>query len=234
MSFQTQVGVQLATGVVGELAFEGPLRADTHILNSASAANNVIGRAFTMVAGAENEARAGGTGVFAGILANPKAYASGGTQADGTLAPSLVLRNGEIGEFVYMGIMFVSVDNTGVVGDLVQYDETTGELSLVADSVQVTGSIATTTLTVSAVGKGVLAVGMSITGPNIAPGTIITALGTGTGGTGTYTVNNSQTAASGAITAASVPTSGNKFVPNATVHRWNVAVAGLACIKLTN
>jgi hypothetical protein len=64
----------------------------------------------------------------------------------------------------------------------------------------VTGSIAGTTLTVSAVGSGALVVGMEISGANVAPGTVITALGTGTGGTGTYTVNNSQTAASGTIT----------------------------------
>jgi hypothetical protein len=64
----------------------------------------------------------------------------------------------------------------------------------------VTGAIAATTLTVSAVTSGTLVVGMELTGPNVAPGTVITGLGTGTGGTGTYTVNVSQTAASGTIT----------------------------------
>lgn len=232
--FQAQVNSDMATGVVGELAFEGPLRAAPFILRSADAANNVIGRAFTVVPGEEGVAQAGGTGVFAGILANPKVYASAGTAADGTLAPSLVLRNEEIGELVDMGIIFVNLGNTAVVGDLVQYDVTTGALSAVADSVEVTGAIDTTTLTVSAVEKGVLAVGQAITGPNIAPGTIITALGTGTGGTGTYTVNNSQTAASGTITAASVPSAGNAFVPNAKVDRWDVTAPGLAVVRLTN
>jgi hypothetical protein len=36
-------------------------------------------------------------------------------------------------------------------------------------------------------------------------GTVITALGTGKGGTGTYKVSVSQTVASGMITAANVP-----------------------------
>jgi hypothetical protein len=64
----------------------------------------------------------------------------------------------------------------------------------------VTGSIATTTLTVTAVTSGALAVGQIITGTNVLAGTRITALGTGTGGTGTYTVSQTQTVASTTIT----------------------------------
>jgi hypothetical protein len=64
----------------------------------------------------------------------------------------------------------------------------------------VTGSIATTELTVTAVTSGTLAVGQIITGTNVIAGTRITALGTGTGGTGTYTVSQSQTVASTTIT----------------------------------
>ena len=64
----------------------------------------------------------------------------------------------------------------------------------------VTGSIAGTVLTVTAVTSGTLAVGQIITGTNVLPGTRITALGTGTGGTGTYTVSQSQTVASTTIT----------------------------------
>ncbi|MES2783013.1 MAG: hypothetical protein V4657_09470 [Pseudomonadota bacterium] len=67
----------------------------------------------------------------------------------------------------------------------------------------VTGSIATTTLTVTAVTSGTLSVGQVITGTNVLPGTMIKAFGTGTGGTGTYTVTVSQTVASTTITAAS-------------------------------
>lgn len=64
-----------------------------------------------------------------------------------------------------------------------------------------TGTIAGTTLTVSAVASGALAVGQVISGAGVTAGTKITALGTGTGGTGTYTVDTSQTASSTTISA---------------------------------
>ena len=59
-----------------------------------------------------------------------------------------------------------------------------------------TGSISGQTLTVTAIDFGTILVGAALFGTNVASGTIISALGTGTGGTGTYTVSNSQTVAS--------------------------------------
>lgn len=67
----------------------------------------------------------------------------------------------------------------------------------------VTGAISGTTLTVSAVTSGTLGVNQPISGSGVSTGTYITALGSGTGGTGTYTVNNSQTASSTTITSLS-------------------------------
>lgn len=64
-----------------------------------------------------------------------------------------------------------------------------------------TGSISSTTLTVTSVTNGVLAVGSFISGSGITAGTYITAYGTGTGGAGTYTVSASQTVASTTITS---------------------------------
>ena len=49
-----------------------------------------------------------------------------------------------------------------------------------------------TVLTIATAVSGVLRVGMTVIGDGIAAGTIITALGSGTGGVGTYTVNKSQ------------------------------------------
>jgi hypothetical protein len=67
-----------------------------------------------------------------------------------------------------------------------------------------TGSIATTTLTVTAVNYGVLQVGQTVVGVGVASGTTITAFGTGTGGIGNYTISHSQTVASESMmTAAS-------------------------------
>ena len=64
-----------------------------------------------------------------------------------------------------------------------------------------------TVLTVTAVISGVLAVGQTVTGEGVTAGTRITALVGGSGGTGTYTVNNSQNIASTNI-IAQVVTSG--------------------------
>jgi hypothetical protein len=68
-----------------------------------------------------------------------------------------------------------------------------------------TGSISTTTLTVTSVLSGTIAVGQAIFGNNISQNTVITALGTGTGGVGTYTVSNSQTTASTTINSVASP-----------------------------
>ena len=65
-----------------------------------------------------------------------------------------------------------------------------------------TGSIATTTLTVTAMLSGSpIVLGMYIDGSSVTDGSYITAFGTGTGGIGTYTVSASSTASSTTITA---------------------------------
>jgi len=56
-----------------------------------------------------------------------------------------------------------------------------------------TGTISGTTLTVTAVTNGTIGVGQSLFGVGITSETVITALGTGSGGVGTYTINISQT-----------------------------------------
>jgi hypothetical protein len=61
-----------------------------------------------------------------------------------------------------------------------------------------------TTLNVSAISSGILEVGDVIEGTGVAVGTKITALGTGTGGIGTYTVNISQLVVQTAMTGNSV------------------------------
>jgi hypothetical protein len=69
-----------------------------------------------------------------------------------------------------------------------------------------TGSIAATTLTITAVTTGVLGVGAVISGTGITLGTTVTALGTGIGGVGTYTVSVSQSASATTITSPIVVT----------------------------
>jgi len=89
----------------------------------------------------------------------------------------------------------------------------TGPITLGAGFVG-NGSIAATTLTIATATSGAVAVGSTIAGSGITAGTVITALGTGTGGIGTYTVDISQSASSTAITAAVIVTvsSGARWV----------------------
>ena len=58
-----------------------------------------------------------------------------------------------------------------------------------------TGSIAGTVLTVTAVEFGSIIVGAPVYGAGVTAGTYVAALGTGTGGVGTYTVSTAQTVA---------------------------------------
>jgi hypothetical protein len=68
-----------------------------------------------------------------------------------------------------------------------------------------TGSITGTTLTVTVMQSGTIAVGQAIFGQGVAQNSVITALGTGSGGVGTYTVSDSQTVASTAINSVASP-----------------------------
>lgn len=68
-----------------------------------------------------------------------------------------------------------------------------------------TGSISGTTLTVTSVLSGTIAIGQAIFGQGVDQNTVITALGTGSGGVGTYTVSDSQTVASTSINSVASP-----------------------------
>ena len=93
----------------------------------------------------------------------------------------------------------------------VAYDSNPGTFNI-DDEAVITGVInngsssAGTVLNVTVVTSGTLRVGMRIIGTGITAGTYISALGTGSGGTGTYTVNNSQLITSQTLTAKVVAT----------------------------
>ncbi len=100
-----------------------------------------------------------------------------------------------------------------------------------AVAASVTGAIAGTTLTVSVVSSGTLSIGQVLSGSGLTSGTRITAFLTGTGGTGTYTVDKSQTFASGAITGAAGSTyvEGEDYIVNRTLG-WIKAINGGAIL----
>jgi Glycosyl hydrolase family 76 len=70
-----------------------------------------------------------------------------------------------------------------------------------APAAKVTASISGTTMTVSSISAGKVVVGQIVQGAGVSAGTQVTALGSGTGGIGTYTVSVSQTVPSETMTA---------------------------------
>lgn len=76
-----------------------------------------------------------------------------------------------------------------------------------------TGTISTTTLTVSAMAPGSAPIGLGTTlaGTGVTAATKITALGTGTGGVGTYTIDTSQTVSSATAMTAAASTAQQAF-----------------------
>ena len=132
MAFQSSVALNQGFVVGGDIVFEGSTRATPGVVKvgsgGAAATDIVVGRAFTIDA-ADGQYYPGGTGVFGGILANSNAYASFGTSAGGSLAPTLVLPAGEVGEFLEMGEILVQLTNAAAIGAAVKFNNTTGVLS---------------------------------------------------------------------------------------------------------
>jgi len=88
-----------------------------------------------------------------------------------------------------------------------------------------TGSISGTTLTVASMSSGTITAGQSLFGIGVTNETVITALGTGTGGAGTYTINLSQTVASSSLSSATV---GAQVTASVGVNFSTVAITGVA------
>lgn len=126
MAFPSTVISDLVSGIPGEISFDVPYTGIAATINSASAANNVFGRACTYVDEAVETIGAGGTGKFAGILVNPKAHAvtfigdTADTVPNGT--PVEVMHEGEcyvllsVGTAVTIGDPVYFVNATGVIG----------------------------------------------------------------------------------------------------------------------
>jgi uncharacterized protein DUF3383 len=115
-----------------------------------------------------------------------------------TTVPSNTLVNGAVitGTGVTAGT-YIENQLTGTAGGIGTYAVSASQV--VAAGTSLTGAYGT--LTVTVVGSGTLSINETLAGAGVTSGTQITALGTGTGGTGTYFVNPSQTASSTTITA---------------------------------
>lgn len=134
MGFQSSVALQQGFGVPGELFTDGPYRAESFTLVSASAAYNIIGAtAYTVTSQGVAEAGSGGALGFAGILVDPKNQALFGSSGN-ALGPTLTLANQSQAELLTMGTIIVTLPASANIGDYVLYDNTTGALETMAPS----------------------------------------------------------------------------------------------------
>jgi hypothetical protein len=152
-----------------------------------------------------------------GLNASPPAAAS----VTGAIAPATASVTGSIaGNVMYVTgvtsgtlVAGAAISGTGITAGTKIANQISGTPGGIGEyAVSIAQIVASTTisatygtLTVSAVGSGTLAVGQTLSGSGITAGTLITALGTGTGLTGTYFVNLTQTAASTTVAAAATP-----------------------------
>lgn len=231
MGFQTTVNLTQGFGVQGEIIYDGPVRSAPWNLVSTPEANVIGATAYTVVSPGTDTtagtATAGGTGVYCGILANPKTATFTGTIG----TPTMTLPDDAIGELVTMGQITLLLTTTANPGDLLYFNNTTGVLSSIAPVTSFTGVITVTTgaLATSLLTSGAIYVGMPIAGTNVPAGTIILS------GSGTSWVTNCVVAvASTIMTGPSAAPSGSTLVPKGKVILRASAANALAICELTD
>ena len=126
---------------------------------------------------------------FVGSISNGTAGTAGNTLSVSAVSGSTPIAVGQIiaGKGVAAGTTitaFVSGTNGGVGTYTVS-----GSPQAVAASTPLTAAQPGTTLTVNSSAAPALGIGQAVTGPGVAPGTTITAVGTVPGGVGTYTIS---------------------------------------------
>lgn len=140
MAFPSSVISDLVSGIPGEISHDAPYTGITAVVNTTTEANNVFGRAFTYRDEAIESVQAGGTGLFAGLLVNPKAHA---VNAIGTTADTIL--NGRVGELAVEGEVYVllTAGTSVTIGDGVYFVNATGALgagTAGAGETQITGA----------------------------------------------------------------------------------------------
>lgn len=130
MTFQSTVSLAQGFGVPGELFTDAPYQATPYsIFTSGHAEYNIIGKTCCTVS-SEGVCTAGGTGVFAGFLVDPKAQALYGTTVS-PLSPSLTVTNYSVVECLTMGVIVVTLPAAAAIGDYVVFTNTTGAISTI-------------------------------------------------------------------------------------------------------
>ena len=144
MGFQTTVNVLLNVGVIGDIILDEPHRIQPVTLDSVG---GTIGNAFTKSnttgIATQGGAITNGSTVFAGIAVLPKIEPLFGAGATDPLSASLVLQPNAQVAMLTMGSCLVNITTTYNVGDLVQYNLTTGVIGAYAPGGSVTSGFAT-------------------------------------------------------------------------------------------
>lgn len=157
MTIPSTARTKMVSGVAGNIAFYGPTRVQTSVLDTTSAANNVWGRAFTVKSSADETVQAGGTGAFAGIMISPKTYAIDQAYA----------ANNTVAEFLTMGEVFVDLDASAapVEGGKVYFIQASGLITHASGggNTEITGAVFARHAVSAESGKKVAVV--SLTGP---------------------------------------------------------------------
>ena len=112
-----------ATGIPGEFSRSGNQETRGAIINSATEANNVVGRVVNTFDGNNNNVGVAANGNFAGILCSPK------TSIRASLAPQAFLPNESQVEVAERGYLFVALGSAAANGDFVYYADATGILA---------------------------------------------------------------------------------------------------------
>jgi len=234
MGFQSTVSLAQGFGVPGEQFTDGPTRAESYTINSASAAYNIIGATACSVT-SQGFCAAGKTSAslpFAGILVDPKDQALFGTSG-APLAPTLTVPNYAAVECATMGSFVVTLPAAAAIGDTVIFDNTTGALSTISSApFTLPGTTTSTSTTVTMASTSGVFAGQPVSGTGIpANATVVSVTAN------TSIVISAAATASGTVTLTFTPSGDNlpagKSFAQAVVDYYTVSGAGLAVITMT-
>jgi hypothetical protein len=135
----------------------------------------------------------GGTGISANLISNTVKLTNPFDTTSGSA--NIVVNDADHGAVSGDFVTFFpsTTFNNVTINGTYQLSVLTKDKYQISTAWPFTGFISGTTLTVLSISKSYLAVGQAISGTGVTPGTTISALGSGTGGVGTYTVSTSQT-----------------------------------------
>jgi hypothetical protein len=129
------------------------------------------------------------------------------------------------------------VEHLEIDGGLFEYNSATGKstgdcILLQQYGADFTGSISGTTLTVTAITRGVIQVSQSLNASGVTSGTTISSLGTGTGGLGTYNLSASFTVSSETMTSFDTGAPTNVSLVNASIQNGQNGIHAIGASRV--